>query len=91
MRDSKREAHRFKRESAASQDYSLLGTEVPGYKERGKQEESQSQEEACSGVCGRSPSFVGPGWNECARAQVWPRHQAAVLFSELAVKGGRSA
>ena len=71
--------------------YSPSGTEVPGYKERGKQEESPPQEEACSGVCGRSSSFAEPGLHLRACAKVWPRHQAVTLFSELAVMDARAA
>ena len=63
----------------------------PGTKS-GKQEETPSPKEAGSVcVCGRSSSFVEPGWDECTSAQVWPRHQAVAPFSELVVKGARSA
>ena len=63
----------------------------PGTKS-GKQEETPSPKEAGSVcVCGRSTSFVEPGWDECTSAQVWPRHQAVALFSELVVKDARSA
>ena len=63
----------------------------PGTKS-GKQEETPSPKEAGSVcACGRSASFVEPGWDECTSAQVWPRHQAVALFSELAVKDARSA
>ena len=59
---------------------------LPGYKERGKQVESPSQEEARSGVCRRSSSFIEPGWHKRARAQVWPRHRAFAVLPGLAVK-----
>ena len=60
----------------------------PGTKS-GKQEETPCLIEAGSVcVCGRSTSFVEPGWNDCTSAQVWPRHQAVALFSELALKVG---
>ena len=63
----------------------------PGTKS-GKQEETLPPKEAGSVcVCGRSTSFVEPGWDECTSAQVWPRHQAVALFSELVVKDARSA
>ena len=61
------------------------------YKKRGKPEESPFQEEARSDDCGRSSKFAEPGWNEFACAQVWPRHQAVALFSELVVKDARPA
>ena len=70
----------------------MLGTKAPGYKERGKQEESPSQVEACSGACGRSSISVEPGWHEYACAQLRPRHQAVALFLWLVVKNSaRSA
>ena len=34
-------------------------------------------------VCGRLSSFVEPEWDESTCAQVWPRHQAVALSSEL--------
>ena len=70
------------------ESYSRMGTKAPGAANKRKR---HLRRRRALYVCGRSSSFVEPGWDEYTSAQVWPRHQAGALFSELAVKNVRSA